>query len=70
MPANRTQQKRKKESEERKKPPSPKVVNKIKFNISMDNLRPFVEGESSSRTTRKRSQYSEITIKETEKNTN
>jgi hypothetical protein len=35
-------------------------LTKIKFNISTDNLRPFVEGGDSARTIRKKPKYNEV----------
>lgn len=49
-------------------PPPEKRLTKIKFNISVDSLRPFVEGEDSNRTTRRRPAFSEFSPNTNTKN--
>jgi hypothetical protein len=48
-------------------PQPERSLNKIKFNISMDNLRPFVEPTNSARTYRTTTKYSQIEIEKEKK---
>ena len=50
MPSHRAHRKPKQDDSEAKRPPSPRPSPAIRFNLSVDNLRPFVESHGSART--------------------